>query len=33
MAYALKSMQELLDMLAMTRPYLSKGEEEYISIH
>jgi hypothetical protein len=30
MAYALKSMQELLDMLAMTRPHLSKGEEEYI---
>mgnify|MGYP005815145481 FL=1 len=30
MAYALKSMQELLDMLTIARPHQSKGEEEYI---
>ena len=30
MAYALKCMQELLDMLSMPCPHLSKGEEEYI---
>jgi hypothetical protein len=30
MAYALKCMQELLDMLAMPCPHQSKGEEEYI---
>ena len=30
MAYALNCMQELLDMLSMPCPHLSKGEEEYI---